>query len=143
MGNLRLFLKENKKKMENKKYPATSSLCDENGEPLMWEIRPLTTKKNDELRDECTKDIPVPGKPGIYHSKFNATKYIARMIATCVVYPNLNDASLQDSYGVKTPEDLITEMIDNPAEYNSFAEFIQHESGIDTPLNEKVDTAKN
>ena len=70
-------------------------------------------------------------------------KYIAKMIATSVVEPNLNNKDLQDSYGVMTPEELIKEMIDNPGEYNNFARFIQEYNGFDETLNEKVEKAKN
>ena len=33
------------------------------------------------------------------------------LLAASVVYPDLNDAELQDSYGVKTPEALINKML--------------------------------
>ena len=45
MSNLSLFLKKNKIQKENTTYPATKSLLDENGNPLLWEIKPLTTRK--------------------------------------------------------------------------------------------------
>ena len=38
-------------------------------------------------------------------------KYSAMLLAASVVYPDLNDAELQDSYGVKTPEALINKML--------------------------------
>ena len=65
------------------------------------------------------------------------------MICASVVEPNLNDKDLQNSYGVMTPEDLIREMIDDPGEYNSFAEFIQNFNGFTETLDEKVEKAKN
>ena len=55
MGNLALFMKKNKKVRENTFYAATSSLVDENGEPLKWEIKPLTTEEVERIRLECTK----------------------------------------------------------------------------------------
>lgn len=143
MSNLNRFLKGNKKVRKNVRFAATKSLCDEQGKPLEWELKPLTTRENDVLRDDCTTEIPIPGKPGQYRSRFDATKYLARMICACVVYPDLYNAELQDSYGVKTPEALITEMIDNPTEYNALAEFIQKENGLDATLSEKIDAAKN
>ncbi len=42
MSNLSLFLKENKKQKKNTTYPATKSLCDENGKVLEWVICPLS-----------------------------------------------------------------------------------------------------
>lgn len=143
MSNLDRFLKQNKKIRENTTYLATKSLTDEEGNPLSWTIRPLTTKDNDKLRDECTIEIPVKGKPNVFRPKLDTSKYLAKMIVASVVEPNLNNKDLQDSYGVMTPEDLIKEMIDNPGEYNDFASFIQNFNSFTTTLDEKVEEAKN
>ena len=59
MGDLSRFLKKNKKKKENIKIPATMSLTDENGAPLLWEVKPLTTKEDNAIREACTVDVPV------------------------------------------------------------------------------------
>lgn len=143
MGELSLFLKKNKIVKKNTFYPATKSLCDENGKPLEWEIRPLSTKENDEIKDRCTIDVQVTGKPNLYRPRLNTSKYIAEMVAASVVFPDLYDAELQDSYGVYSPDELIKEMIDSPTEYNDFASFIQNYNGMDEGLNEKVEEAKN
>lgn len=143
MGNLTRFLKKNKKETTTTTYAATKSLTDENGDPLNWTIKNITTKENDALIDTCTTDVPVTGKPNMFRPKLNTNKYIAMMIAHCVVEPDLYNAELQDSYGVKTPEELLKEMIDNPAEYDDFAMFIQNYNGFDTTLQDKVDEAKN
>lgn len=62
MGNLSLFLKKNKKEKKNGYYAATKSLCDDNGKPLEWEIKALTTRETDAIREECSKDVPVAGR---------------------------------------------------------------------------------
>ena len=59
MGDLSRFLKKNKVVKPNLKIAASRSLVDEKGAPLIWEIRSLTTKEDNTLRDECTVDIPV------------------------------------------------------------------------------------
>jgi len=143
MGSLSLFLKQNKKKKENVKYKATRSLCDAKGEPLEWEIKPLTTTESETIREECTYEVQVTGKPNQFRQKLNTSKYLAKMIASSVVFPDLYNKELQDSYGVMTPEELIKEMIDNSAEYNDFAEFIQKYNGFDEMLSDKVEEAKN
>lgn len=143
MSNFSRFMKKNKIVKDNTTYPATKSLVDEKGNPLLWTIKPLTSKENDAIRDECMMDIPVTGKPNMYRPKLNTSKYIAKMICACVVEPNLYDKELQDSYGVMTPEDLLREMIDNPGEYNDFASFVQNYNGFDTTMEDKVEEAKN
>lgn len=143
MGNLSLFLKKNKKVKVNAHYAATKSLCDVDGKPLEWEIKPLTTKESEDIRASCTTEVPVTGKPGMFRPKVDSKMYIARLIAACVVFPDLYNKELQDSYGVKTPEDLLKEMVDDPTEYNAFAEFIQNFNGLDETLEDKVEEAKN
>ena len=143
MSNFSRFMKKNKIAKENTTFPATKSLVDENGEPLLWTISPLSTKKNDDIRDECMIEVPVVGKPNMYRPKLNTSKYIAKMICACVVEPNLYDKELQDSYGAMTPEELLKEMIDDPGEYQALVSFVQEFNGFNSTLDDKVEEAKN
>ena len=65
------------------------------------------------------------------------------MIVASIVVPNLFDEELQDSYGVKKPEDLLMAMVDDPGEYNELAVFVQQFQGFDLSFEEKVNEAKN
>ena len=143
MSNFSRFMKQNKIVRENAQFPATKSLLDENGSPLMWVLRPLTTKENDSIRDECMIEVPVKGKPNVYRGKLNAPLYIAKMLCACIVEPNLYDKELQDSYGVMTPEALLKEMIDDPGEYDALVSFVHKFNGFDATMDEKVAEAKN
>lgn len=143
MSKFSRFMKQNKRMKENTTYAPTKSLLDENGEPLKFTIRQLTTKENDEIRDACTNEVPLVGKPNMFRMKLNISKYLCKMICSCIVEPNLFDKELQDSYGVMSPEDLIKEMIDDPGEYQNFIEFIQKFNGFNESFEEKVDYAKN
>lgn len=143
MSNFSKFMKKNKAVKENTTFPATKTLKDENGNPLLWGIKPLTTKENDAIRDECMIDVPVAGKPNMFRPKLVTSKYIAKMLCACIVEPNLYDKELQDSYGVMTPEDLLKEMVDDPGEYNDFVAFVQNYNGFDTTMEDKVEEAKN
>lgn len=142
MSDLTRFLKKNKKIKENTTFPVTRSLADEEGKPLLWTIRPVSTSENDALRDECMIDVQIPGKPGMYRPKLQSSKYIAKLLATSVVEPNLHDKNLQDSYGAMTPEELLKEMVDDPGEYSDFTAFVQKFNGF-TNMEDKVDEAKN
>lgn len=143
MSNFSRFMKSNKIIKENTTYPATKSLVDEEGKPLLWTIKPLTTAENEEIREACMMDVPVTGKPNMYRPKLNTSKYIAKMTAASIVEPNLYDKALQDSYGVMTPEDLLKAMIDDPGEYQDLVSFVQNYSGFNATLEEKVEEAKN
>lgn len=143
MSKFSRFMKQNKIKKENTTFAPTKSLLDENGEPIKFKIKPLTTKENEDIREACTVDIPVTGKPNIFRPKLNTSKYLAKMLCSCIIEPNLFDKELQDSYGVMTPEDLIREMIDDPGEYQDFSVFVQNFNGFNVSLEDKVDNAKN
>lgn len=142
MSNFAKFMKQNKIQKENTFYPATKSLTDEEGNPLMWEIRPLTTKQDEDIRDVCTKEIPMQGRSNAYRPKFDANLYMNKLVVASTVCPDLYDAELQDSYGVKTPEELVKEMLDNPGEYQNLVLFIQEYNGF-TNMQDKVEEAKN
>ena len=143
MSKFAKFMKANKAVKENGFYPATKSLCDEKGNPLEWEFKHISSKENEEIRENCTIDIPVTGKPNMYRPKLKSSLYIQRMIAASVVVPDLFDSELQDSYGVKTPEDLLMAMVDDPGEYNDLLSFVQKFQGFNVSFNDKVDEAKN
>lgn len=142
MSDFSRFMKQNQVRVENTTYAATKSLTDEEGNPLLWEVRPISTSQNEEIVEACSYDVQVTGKPGLYRTKVNQSKLKAMLICASVVYPNLNDAQLQDSYGVKNNVELIKEMIPNSGEYNRFLEFINDFNGF-TSMQEDVDKAKN
>ena len=143
MSNFSRFMKKNKIAKENTTFAATKSLVDENGNPLEWTIKPLTTKENEDIREDCMVEVPVKGKSNMFRPKLNTSKYIAKMLCACVVEPNLYDKELQDSYGVVTPDELLKEMIDDPGEYQAFAAFVQEFNGFNTTFEDKVEEAKN
>ena len=143
MSNFSRFMKANKVVRENTTYPATKSLVDENGKPLEWTIKPLTTAENEAIRESCMTEVQVTGKPNMFRPKLNTSKYIAKMVVASIVEPDLYDANLQDSYGVKTPEELLQEMVDDPGEYNELVAFVQNFNGFNATLEDKVEEAKN
>ena len=143
MGNLALFMKKNKKVRQNAFYPATKTLLDEKGNPLMWEIKPLTTEESERIRLECTKDVPIPGKRNQYRSKIDTNLYNDKLMVAAIVFPDLYNEELQNSYGVMTPEDLLKAMVDNPSEYYDLLNYVTEQSGFDKDIQDEIEEAKN
>lgn len=143
MSNFSYFMKANKKVKENVFHPVTASLCDDTGKPLDWEFRHITSKENDEIREDCTKEIPVTGKPNLYRPHVDGSKYTKELLIKSIVTPDLYNVELQNSYGVKKPDDLLMAMVDNPGEYNALVAFVQNLQGFNTSFNDLVDEAKN
>ena len=67
---------------------------------------------------------------------------MGKLAARCTVYPNLNDASLQDSYGVMGADALLKKML-TAGEYAEYLMKIQEINGFDVSFEDKVEEAKN
>lgn len=143
MSKFSAFMKQNKIKKENEFYAPTESLVDKDKEPLKWEFRHITSKENERIREACTKEVQVKGKPNLFRPKINSEQYTAKLIVASVVYPDLYDVELQDSYDVKTPEDLLYALVDDVGEYQGLTTWIQNFQGFTKSFEEKVDEAKN
>ncbi|MCI8749298.1 MAG: hypothetical protein HFH67_15810 [Lachnospiraceae bacterium] len=143
MSALNRFLKENKVTKKNEKYAPTKSLLFDDGTPLMWEFKHITSKQDEDIREECTAEVQVKGKPNLFRPKLSTSKYLARLVVESTVIPDLYDASLQDSYGVKTPEDLLYALVDDPGEYMELCRWIQKFQGFDNSFDSEVKEAKN
>ena len=143
MSSFEMFMKKNKKIRQNTFYPATKSILGEDGKPALWEIRAITTEESDRIRAACTHEVPVPGRKGATKDKIDLMEYLDKLTVAAIVFPDLYNAELQDSYGVKTPEELLKQMIDDPSEYSDLQQYIQNQSGFDADMNETVEEAKN
>ncbi|MEC0171652.1 phage tail assembly chaperone [Paenibacillus graminis] len=113
---------------------------DKDGKPIPWKLTSITEEENLELRKASNKK--VKGRNGVYTSEFDPNEYLAKMVGASVVYPNLKDAELQKSYGVKGADALLRKML-LPGEFTVLAERVQALNGYDQDLNELVDEVKN
>lgn len=136
-------MKENKVVKEDEMFPATKSLCDENGEPLLWRLRHISSKEMEDIRERCTYEEEIPGKYGQTRTKVKQKKLQIDIICAAVVEPDLRDSELQDSYGVKSQEDLLMEMIDSPAEFDGMYARVAAMNGFMEGLDKKAEEAKN
>lgn len=141
MSNLSAFLAQNALKVENEKYVASKRFL-EDGKPVEWELCGITNEEDEALRKSSTKRKPVPGKRNMYAPETDYPEYLAKLVVKCTVFPNLNDAEVQNSYGVMGAEALVKKML-TPGEYNDLASKVQEINGFDVPLDEAVDEAKN
>lgn len=135
------FMAQNAARIENKKIVVSNRFKDENGNPMQWEIRALTNEENDELQRRAMVNVPVAGQRGMFTRELDNVKYSSMLLAASVVYPDLNDAELQDSYGVKTPEALINRML-YTREATTLAQEIANLSNFEN-LADSVTEAKN
>lgn len=140
MSDFSVFM-NGKATTETTKYVASKRFANK-GKPVEWEIKPIDSDLDERLRKECTKKVPIVGKRGQYNQETDTDKYIGKMCVACTVYPNLNDAELQDSYGVKDAEALLKKML-LPGEYTEYKAKVMEVNGYDMSMEELVEEAKN
>lgn len=140
MLDCKAFLASNVAKVENRKVVISNRFKDEKGQPIEWELKTLSADDNDALERSCYVNAPVAGRKGQFTRELDRNKYTALLLAETVVYPDLNNAELQDSYGVKTSDALLKKML-TLAEYNKLAEELANSSSEN--MDNLVDDAKN
>ncbi len=141
MSNFAVFMAGNAKNDEIVKYVASKRFVDK-GEPVEWEIKAIDSDLDEAIRKECTKKVPVAGKRGQYTPETDTDKYIGKMCVACTVYPDLNNAELQESYGVMGADALLKKML-KPGEYTDYKAKVMEVNGYDMSMEELVDEAKN
>lgn len=139
--SLSAFLAQNAKKVDNQFIAASPRFVDEDGKPVEWEICCITANENSQIRKSCMHSVPVPGRRGQYTQDFDAASYQSKIAARCTVFPNLNDAELQASYGVMGAENLIATML-TAGEFEDYSAKILELNGF-SASDELIDEAKN
>lgn len=109
---LSFFLAENVEQVEPVEIAVSKRIKGPDGNPIVWKIRPVPTEIATVIQNEC-----MEGKGN--DRKFNSLKYQQKMTAASVIYPNLNNAELQDNWGVRTPEALLMKMLSDPMEFTT------------------------
>jgi hypothetical protein len=138
MSGLKAFLAANAEQVENRRVVISDRFRD-GGKPVLWELRAISEAENEALRKSCTK--LVKSKRGD-QEKTDNNLYIGKLAAESVVYPDLKDAELQNSYGVMGTEVLLKKML-TAGEYATLLAQVQEINGFDRDMNELVEEAKN
>ena len=140
--DLKSFLKQNAIQNEIVKYVVSDRFLDDKKNPIEWQIRAITSKEDEEIRRTATRKVATSGKRGQFIQEMDANKYVGLLATACTVEPNLNDAALQDSYGVMSADDLLKTML-LPGEYADYLVKVQEVCGFDKSEQNLIDEAKN
>ena len=141
MSNLKAFLRENVEVVQNEFIIVSDRFKDDKGEPVSWEVRPLSEDEVDSLRKSCTKRVKSKNR-GAREEVVDTDLLGAKLITASVVSPPLKNEELQKSWGVVGAEALVRKML-LFGEYASLSAKIYELSGIDNDFDEDVDDAKN
>ena len=102
------FFKSNAKSLPDVKVVVSERFTNEDGSPIEWVLHPISTKRVEEITKRNTKTTIKNGKK---ESTINEENLNAELLEAVVLYPSLNDAELQDSYGVSSANELLSVML--------------------------------
>ena len=100
--------------------------------------RIISGKEHEVLQKECMKTVKIGRRQ---ETQLDAVEYNRRLTLNSIVFPDLTDTALQESYGVTGATDLYNTMF-NWAEQNLLMEAITDKSGLNEDINDLVDQAK-
>lgn len=139
--NFKAFMAENAIKYNEVEYVASERFVDENGKPIPWRFRILTEAESQKIRAKCKKRV-TDARTRQTSIETDNEKYNDLMIEQCVIYPNLNDAALQESYGAVGAAELARTML-LPGEYANLSMAITEANGFDSGMADKIKRVKN
>ncbi|MNO82318.1 Phage XkdN-like protein [compost metagenome] len=139
MGNLSLFFAQNVVSELTEEVIISNRFKDKDSKAIPWILRSMTEEENEAIRKSSQRKIK---EKGVVTIDTNSDEYLAKLVVTSVVYPDLKDAELQKSYGVLGADQLLRKML-LPGEYATLLQKVQSINGFDKDVNELADEVKN
>lgn len=140
-NSLSAFMRANVAQVENVRYAASPRIKGEDGKPLEWEICCISADEYAKIRNKCFKQVPIPGKKNQFTQQMDTYEFQSKVCARCTVFPDLNNAALQDDWGVATPHELLGKLLIG-GEFDDYVTEVFQANGFKTET-ELVDEAKN
>ncbi|HIW31215.1 MAG TPA: phage portal protein [Candidatus Paenibacillus intestinavium] len=113
---------------------------NDNSAPIKWKLKTVTENENEAIRKSATRISK--GKNGARIQEINQEEYVGKLAVASVVYPDLQNADLQASYGVLGADTLLKTMLLS-GEYATLLEKVQKMNGFDQDINSLADEVKN
>jgi hypothetical protein len=140
MSSLQAFFAQNAKLEIVEEFVVSERFKDEHGNPNPWKLRALTEGENEGIRKASTHVVKEKG--GRRNIEIQPEIYLAKIAAASVVFPDLKNAELQQSYGALGAEDLLKKMLLS-GEYAALVQKVQEINGFDRDINDLMDEVKN
>lgn len=142
-GSLDAFLKGNAKPIENIEKVVSRRFVDKEGNAIPWILKPLTAQESNMLRKKHTKKLK--NKLGKIEEEFNGNAYQEEFTTKSVIFPDLENTELQQSYGAMGAYDLLQKMLtaDEFANLQIEVAGFAEEEIVENSMDNLIDEVKN
>ncbi len=137
--NFREFMLQNVVQVENEKFVVSERFQDENGQPMEWELKTLTKIEEEDIMRSCYRLVEKGNRTV---NEFDDILFQGKVVASCVVYPELNNMELQNSYRTMSNDQLLKTML-TAKEYLGLQVKLHTIGSKRVSMNDKVEQAKN
>ncbi len=137
--NFREFMLQSAVKVENEKFVVSERFLGEEEKPIEWELRTLTKIEEESILRDSYRPKTNGGRTVM---ELDEILYQGKITASCIVYPDLHNKELQDSYRTMSHEQVLKTML-KAKEYLGLQIKLNTIVRKVTTLNEKVEQAKN
>ena len=111
-SKLEAFFAQNAKQLPEKEIIVSNRFTDADGNPIPWKIKSIDAGTYQSLRsDALDMNVKTEGGSKDVNVKYNTAKMNIRKVVASVVFPDLKNKALQDSYGVSSAAALIGVML--------------------------------
>lgn len=151
--NLKYFMRPELKEEQIVEVPGP--IKDENGEPIMFQIKKLSQRHIDKIYDRhkvIRNALDKKGKPYIVDGKIvkeelrDNTKAYREVLTESIVFPDVHDNELLALYGCVDSGDLLRTMF-TPEEYSEVVNMVNGVLGLgndeDEETEDDIEKAKN
>lgn len=139
MSNLTAFFAQNVNSEIIEEVVISDRFKDETSNPIPWKLRSMTEEENEAIRKSAQRKVR---EKGVVTIDTNTEEYLAKLVVSSVIFPDLKDADLQKSYGVMGSDKLLRKML-LPGEYATLLQKVQEINGFDKGVNDYADEVKN
>lgn len=141
-GSLALFMANNLEPIHTIKYAATTRIKDKDGNPVEWELRAPTLEEITAIEKRNTKRT-FDRNTQTWDERVDSAEYQLEVACACTVFPDLQNAELQKSYGVMGEKRLLKKLLSLPGDYAQYVAKVFELSATNGVTAEDVDEAKN
>ncbi|MDN8592022.1 phage portal protein [Paenibacillus sp. 11B] len=139
--NMAFFMKGKAKEVPEEEVIITQRYKDDEGKPIPFIMKALSTQRMDELEADCTKPEFKKGKR--VGEKLDNKRFSLRIAVESTVYPDFRNAELLASYGLTDPVDLAKSILSVGGEYAEWMQAANRINGFDDSEDDLIDDVKN
>lgn len=139
--DLSYFMPSKVEIMEETKAIISTRFKDENGKPIPFIFKPISTKRVDQLEELHRKPVMRNGRK--VGEEVDYSRFIAHVAVESTVYPNFRAPELRKAYKSEDPIEIAKKVLNIAGEYANWIAKASQVNGFDEDIEELEEEVKN